>query len=413
MTFLALILVAALPLYVLRFPVLGLPSTFLEVMILILTVVFLITRWPDVKKRQPFSWELVAWLIVAILALLSAGFSLSGLGIWRAYFFEPALAFIIFINVFNSKEKIIKVMQALSISAIAISLFAGYQYITGNFISNPFWQALETRRATSIFPYPNAVGLYLAPIVLMLSGAFVAVYKTEKKKAWLFATAIFASLAAIVFAQSDGALFGIAAAALLGLFFASKKTRIAAVVICIIGAGLLFASPTLSDYVLTRVALKDFSGQVRRVQWRETFKMLYDGRSVTGAGLGNYQASVKPYHQEGLFINDDPKRWQPLEIYLYPHNIALNFWSELGLLGLALFIYIVIRYFQMGIQAFERLRAHKDSFAWVGFGLILSMIAVIIHGLVDVPYFKNDLAVLFWLMVAMMGITWKKLSSKN
>ena len=30
-----------------------------------------------------------------------------------------------------------------------------------------------------------------------------------------------------------------------------------------------------------------------------------------------------------------------------------------------------------------------------------AMIALVVHGLVDVPYFKNDLAMLFWLLLAL------------
>jgi len=33
-----------------------------------------------------------------------------------------------------------------------------------------------------------------------------------------------------------------------------------------------------------------------------------------------------------------------------------------------------------------------------------SMIVIIIHGLVDAPYFKNDLAMMFWLLVALAGM---------
>jgi len=29
------------------------------------------------------------------------------------------------------------------------------------------------------------------------------------------------------------------------------------------------------------------------------------------------------------------------------------------------------------------------------------MVVVLIHGLVDVPYFKNDLAILFWIVYAL------------
>ncbi|MBU4014686.1 hypothetical protein KJ878_00585 [Patescibacteria group bacterium] len=32
------------------------------------------------------------------------------------------------------------------------------------------------------------------------------------------------------------------------------------------------------------------------------------------------------------------------------------------------------------------------------------MIAITIHGLVDVPYFKNDLAVMFFILIAIIGL---------
>lgn len=89
---------------------------------------------------------------------------------------------------------------------------------------------------------------------------------------------------------------------------------------------------------------------------------------------------------------------------MYPHNVLLNFWTELGLLGLLLFIWIIFRYFYIAKQAFNKARAAHDSFAWIIFGLSMAMLAMIIHGIVDVPYFKNDLALLFWLMMALMGV---------
>ena len=83
--------------------------------------------------------------------------------------------------------------------------------------------------------------------------------------------------------------------------------------------------------------------------------MLADGRIISGSGLANYQESIVPYRQEGFFYNNgtDPnfhentvqsadyrdKTWQPLEIYLYPHNIFYNFWTELGLAGMLLFVW--------------------------------------------------------------------------
>ena len=38
------------------------------------------------------------------------------------------------------------------------------------------------------------------------------------------------------------------------------------------------------------------------------------------------------------------------------------------------------------------------------------MITMTVHGLVDVPYFKNDLACLFWILIAMSAILRIKLT---
>jgi hypothetical protein len=38
-------------------------------------------------------------------------------------------------------------------------------------------------------------------------------------------------------------------------------------------------------------------------------------------------------------------------------------------------------------------------------GVACAFLTIIIHGLVDVPYFKNDLAVFFWVLLAIVGIS--------
>jgi O-antigen ligase len=95
--------------------------------------------------------------------------------------------------------------------------------------------------------------------------------------------------------------------------------------------------------------------------------------------------------------------WQPLEIYMYPHSIVLNFWSELGLLGVIGFFWIIVMFFIFGIRAYRIARRAQDPFAYAILGLMTALLATIVHGLVDVPYFKNDLAVLFWIMMGMIS----------
>ncbi len=426
--------VALLPAYVVR-ATLVLPTTALEIMILIVFAVwfirnrqFLLGQLKDSRRVQPypFRWPLAVWIFISFFAVIIAGSSIGALGLWRAYFLEPMLLFIVAFNVFNTKDKLVSVIAAFGCSAAAVSLVAAYQYFTGDLIANPFWAAAESRRATSVFPYPNAVGLYLGPIILFLSGLFMMLWLRGKslfKRRWkllLTFAAIVLSLTALFFARSDGALFAVAACLVIFALFSEKRIRLAAIALIIAGVIAIIATPSLNSYVGERLALRDFSGQVRRLQWRETLKMLTDNRLITGAGLGRYQAAVAPFHQEGFFYNadNDPEfvkkvtedkayrdaHWQPLETYLYPHNLILNFWSELGLAGVLAFAWLAISFFYAGIRAYIRARRNNDSFAYVILGLMLALLVMIIHGTVDVPYFKNDLAAMFWIMFAMMGV---------
>lgn len=194
-----LLIIIALPAYLIRFSILGLPMTMLELMILISFFVWFITKtnfklfvrgkygWKDFKENRlkrekyPWRWEIVLLLIISWVAIATAGFSNGALGIWKAYFFEPILVFILILNLFKDKKGIEKIILAMAISAFAVSALAIYQQLTGNLISNPLWAAAATRRVVSFFGYPNAVGLYLGPIAMMLTGYFFQLLLDKKE----------------------------------------------------------------------------------------------------------------------------------------------------------------------------------------------------------------------------------------
>jgi len=422
------IILATLPSYLIRWHLGPIPVTLLELMILISFVIWFIKDkpwhrykkqdWKSRKQRYPYSLEIIGILLAAWAGLAIAGFDNSALGILKAYFLEPIMLYIILLNRGQGSEK--KYLWPLAISATFISLVAIFQQVTGLYIFNDFWAQLSQRRVTSVFAYPNAVGLYLAPIIFIIFGLLLSYPKRTKlltagKKIFLIITIII-SLTAIIFARSEGALIAIAGASFIVALLAHKNSRRIALSIAIISLIAISAYAPAWNYFKQKATLMDLSGQIRRQQWTETIEMLNDGKILSGAGLDNYQISVAPYHQEGIFVkNDDPefqrhvvwdaeyraKVWQPVEIYLYPHNIFLNFWTEITLFGALLFMWLIGRYYYDALILLKTLNREKRN---ITLGLIGAMSALFIHGLVDVPYFKNDLAIIFWLMVAILGI---------
>ena len=445
-----MLLIVALPSYLIRFSIFNIPLTLLEAMILIAFIVWFLKNYKEIisnlklkinskfkvknlkLKNYPFNKEIILLLIISFIAIAVAGFTDSAFGIWKAYFFESILVFILIFNVFQNKEKkeinFTKIFWSIIISAFIVSVFAIYQKITGNFIFNELWAEEKTRRVVSFFGYPNAVGLYLGPIVLIMFGWLIEKIKNlkfifskvEVFKIIFISLTIILSLLSIYFAKSEGALVGVIAGLIVfGLLSGRKIRLIIILLVFIFGASTMLYQPT-RDYAVKKIFLKDLSGEIRKQQWKETWKMMTSSkiRFIFGSGLSNYQNAIKPYHQEGIFFNkeNDPdfrrkivifnnkyraEHWQPVEIYMYPHNIFLNFWTELGLAGLLLFVWIIIKFWIIGIKLIKN---NNKNNKYLIIGLICSMVVIVIHGLVDVPYFKNDLSIIFWILIAMIGV---------
>jgi O-antigen ligase len=422
------ILLFALPSYLIRFSIFGYPSTLLEGMIIIAFGVWFFKEkkyqklldWKrsSLSTPYPFGKELIILIIVSYLAVLVSGLNNSALGIWKAYFFEPALVFILLFNVFKG-EMIKKIIWPLAGAALLISLVAIFQKITGLLIFNDFWAQADQRRVVSIFGYPNAVALYLGPVIWLLIGYALT---TKKELNWfkvLLLVISALSLLAIIFASSKGAILAFFLSLTTLLFIILKKFKLFLISgLIIILAMVCFYLP-LQKIVVEKIEYSE-SWQIRKLQWQETWNMIRDGRLLSGAGLANYQNSILAYHSEGMFFNKDKdpdfrrkivifneeykkKYWQPLEVYLYPHNFILNFWSELGLLGVLSFIWLFVGYFYLAIKLVKEMIKEGDNNKFMVLGLIGAMLMIVFHGLVDVPYFKNDLAILFWLLVASLG----------
>lgn len=441
---------ALLPAYLFRFSVGPIPFTILESFILILFVGHLIKDKPwerfslskefkKTKKNYPYYLEIILILLAAWLSLFFVNFNQAALGIFKAYFLEPIMLFIVLIN--NRPKSLSSFIWPLSLSALFLSIIAIYQKISGQFIPNEFWAISSQRRVSSVFSYPNALGLFLGPIIPLSLAMILNTLKLKFKKLKskkeknlellklaILSLSLIGSILSIIFARSFGAMVAILISLFIFSLIYGKLGRIISLSLAGLGLLVLFILNSGATGIYKKLSFQDLSGQIRKQQWKETVEMLKDGKILIGSGLNNYQVAVEPYHQEGIFVkNDDPdwyrkvvwddeykkKVWQPLEIYLYPHNIFLNFWTELGLLGLLVFIFLITRFlidsYKLYFYNKKEFKGSKEQFktkenAIFSLSLFSAMIIVFIHGLVDVPYFKNDLSALFWILISLLGI---------
>ncbi|MBU4421760.1 O-antigen ligase family protein [Patescibacteria group bacterium] len=353
------------------------------------------------KKRLQFiKWPLAIFFVASIIAIFISPEKLSALGVWRAYFLESIITFLLLLAIIKNKNDFKKIVFGLSIPALYISLYAIAQRFFGAPIPYP-WQ--NELRITSIFEYPNAVGLFLAPIIILIVGQIISNPKFKSLTNYYLLLATILSLLAIIFAKSDGAIFSVIGAGilfiLLNLFFNKKyKSGVVILLLVFLAGGLLFS---VLEMAQEKIMLQDWSGFVRLTIWGETWNMLRNNWFF-GAGLSGYQTAIIPFHES--------RDW--MEIFLYPHNIILNFWSELGLIGLASFLWLLEKFGKVCYTSIKSSplwkRGVRGDLIFM-ITAICAMSALLIHGLVDVPYFKNDLSILFWIIYSMPII----LSSHN
>lgn len=389
------LILTLLPTYLIRFTVWGLPTTALEILLagfLLATVVRFNTKDLILKITQlgPINYAIGLFVLSGLIGTIISPEPLRALGQLKSLIIEPILFFYAALLIIKTPRDLTIVLRWLLLSSLVISLFGLIQYFTHLGLPLRFWgNGLEPKRVVSVFEYPNALALYLAPLLVF----FVALVSRTTRgaldiKSAPYILGLSLMTLALYFTQSRGAWLAV----LVGLGFLAfkilswKKALIGSVLFLII---LLLVSP-----IRERVsAIAQDPSSVAHLDIMRVGVDKIIGNPLLGNGLYGFRTTLQQAGYTGEILN-------------YPHNIILNFWLELGVLGLLAF-FLIIRL---------ALEQYKKNPSPVGFAAVCFLLVLIIHGLVDVPYFKNDLAVLFWFTIALFYLkdqtTFAKIVSK-
>lgn len=394
-----------LPLYTVKLSIFKMPVTLLDAMIIISFIVFFfdykIYRLSYLKKvfdNVKFKILLGVIVLAVAISVFVAPDLKTALGIWKSYFIEAIVFYIMFVNVVRKKRQIESIVLFLGLSALSLSIYAIVQHFTKFGIPSPYGYE-DPSRVTSVFPYPVALVLYLGPIIGiylgLLSGKIAGKLK-EFIPFWFVLLVLVSSILAAYWTYSRGFLIALLIAVLAVSYFAwdNKKLKWGVVAIVLLVSILIFTIPGLSERFVSVFTGDDNSTNVRLVMWQGTWRLI-KAHPIFGAGLSGFPSLYDQYREA-----------RHIELLKYPHNIILNFWVELGIIGLASFIWLFVLVFKLIFEKLKKVREKiiEQDYKFLLLGLLAAFIMIIVHGMIDVPYFKNDLAVMFWGIIGLLVV---------
>jgi putative inorganic carbon (HCO3(-)) transporter len=271
----------------------------------------------------------------------------------------------------------------------------------------------KTTRVYSYLGNPNLLAGYLMPAVVLSLVAIFA-WQSWVKKA-LAVTMLGVNSACLVLTFSRGGWIGLLVAVftamvLLVYWWSIQMPpfwRTWSLPIMLGGfVGLLVLAVLFVEPVRLRVFSifadrQDSSNNFRRNVWDAVFEMIRD-RPIIGIGPGhNSFNKVYPLYQR--------PRYSALSAY----SILLEVAVEMGFVGLACFLWLIVVTFNTAVLQLRRLRESRNIQGFWLIGAFASLLGMLAHGTVDTIWFRPEVNTLWWLMMALIASYWTPVNQVN
>lgn len=392
------------PLYLIRFEVGGIPTTLLEGVMLVSVVLagllwlrpryvlpWLREQW-HAKGRSPL-WPLLLFLGAVTVAMWIVPNEVTDItgetipirrlaqGIWKGWMVMPALYFLVVWTLSKDIGWWKRSQFALGLSGFGLSFLALFQMMTGEYFTTD-------ARASGPFESANYLALYLGPVLVLGLLSMVRAWREKRRSEVLGWSALTLPMLIALWGTASYAAFIAVAAGLAFYFmfspdFSWKQKRGAVLAGLLLGGALLFSQLETSKFE----QFLDFEGRSSssvRLEVYEVAWALVSKNPVWGIGLGQFPIEYRL--NAPRILQHFPHEW----VMLHPHNLYLAWALNLGLFGLIAMLW-------MSGLVFMRRSRFKLRYEIAAALLVV----ILMHGLFDTPFFKNDLAYLWWWVVAM------------
>lgn len=385
---LILLVIFLIPAYLVKLSVFGLPSNLEETLILLL----IIYRIPSLSWNRVMSIYSRSRGIFFSLVLVLAGISISTLfgnnllrelGILKSWFIVPIFFAFIISDFAISLERaerekfsknIIKALyfSAFTVAAASLILVALNKGITYDFRLRGFYNS------------PNFLGMYLASALII--GSYFLIWSKTRTGRLFYLASLALILLVFYLTHSYGNWLAVLISILIGAAIRFNKKTLLILLGAVFVVFSFFVFQADNSKLSDLVSADERSSLASRIMvWKSAGKILEDNW-VFGIGPGNFGEKYLEYQ----------KHFPPYLEWAVPqpHNLYLAFWLQTGILGLIGFLSLLYFWLKKAIK--KALGGNPEALAVVSI-----MLYILLYGFIDTYYWKNDLAIVFWLVVAL------------
>lgn len=339
----------------------------------------------------------------ALLSLLSNPFSLTGLGMLKSWFFFPFLAGWLIFSETRTSEKRETFFFAWFLALLATALGSLSFLFSGSLTYD--------HRLSGLYDSPNFLAIFVAPAPLI--ALYLSLSSRDREGGNLVQSMLllFGSilvLAVLFFTRS----YGVWGALLLGMvvflvgtriFQSWSKKTILLLMVFALPVGTFFFFEHGSEKWQATASFGARSSLSSRVMiWQAASKILEDNL-VLGIGVGRFQEKYLEYQK----YFPPYLEWAVPE----PHNLYLAVLLATGAIGFLGFLLLVGRF---GYLVIRSVLFETDETKRLTSDLVLALLFLMLaYGMTDTPYFKNDLALGFMLILALGLSNIKSQEKKN
>ncbi|MCK4635274.1 MAG: O-antigen ligase family protein [Candidatus Moranbacteria bacterium] len=377
--------IISIPLYQIRVNIFitSLSLLSLAELILIMFGIFIYRReLKIIYLKEKYFFNLILSLLAILLLSVLKTNTIHAYGIFIEWFLLPILAsFIILIYLRQNENKILLLKKMITFIFFAVSVVALFYWFKKDLTFDD--------RLKTFYLSPNHLAMFISSTIFIV---FSLIYEIKNKLIKiLLAIIILIGILILFKTNSIINLLAVFMAINIYLIYFYRKSFILIVSI-FLTISLIFIS-VQHKIPNVETVFKKNSGSSRLVIYTVSLNLARKNLFI-GKNLGNFQ---NKYLAQQQFYPPYPEWAVPT-----PHNfILMNLFSG-GLIFTILFILIIVYWiFKMFIKLGKAKNKQKIIFLY-----ILTILVIIIQGIFDTPYWKNDLSFIFWIVI-ILGLSEK------